>query len=603
MKRLKKPFIKVFLGLLVIWISAGSAFAQTGSLGESSGLITISFRDAEIRDVLRALGDIGGVNIVVGKDVQGTVTVQLKDVGLEEALDAILTVNGYQYRKKGNIILVEKGDEILDSDVIVVNFANADEVKDMVEKLISEKGDVKVHEKLNELVITDYRKNIERAKTLISQIDQPPFQVRIETKIIEMEIGDLEKLGLRWKTKYSQYKAENWARDGDGNLVYDEDGNLISENWPSDDQNLYQGGETTFDLASDAGVNASSLTGGQLSIAEFASIAEKIRIGAAIDALVQDKRANILSAPSITTLDNKQASIVIGEKVGIREQTQTTTGTTESVRFEDVGIKLYVTPKISNNGYVTMHIRPEISNISVYTETQQRFSTTQAETNVRVKDGHSVIIGGLIKDDEVKTVRKVPLLGSIPIIGIPFRHKSFDRTKNEIVIFLTPRILQQGTFRTESTMSEATDYDAKRNLEAKETEKKMISNFSEAKKKDDIRDYKDEIEEDKDTADSYFKKAKSLESLAHRVGDERKIALFNRSIAYYLQVARDYKGLTKYPPEALYRAGKIYYKYLKRYDDAEAVFQEIVQDYPESRYARKALSYLSKIQKIREKQQ
>ena len=109
----------------------------------------------------------------------------------------------------------------------------------------------------------------------------------------------------------------------------------------------------------------------------------------------------------------------------------------------------------------------------------------------------------------------------------------------------------------------------------------------------------DEIAEDKEMAISLFKKAKKLETLAYRVKDEREHALYNKAIAYYLQVARDYKGLTKYPPEALYRTGKIYYKYLKRYGDAESIFQEIIQEYPEKRYAKKALKYLKKINRMK----
>ncbi len=581
-----------------LWFSLN--FHQAYADKPNNPKITVSFKNAEIKDVLRSIGKIAGVNIVIGNDVQGNVTVQLKDVSLEDALNAILTVNGYHFRRKGGIILVEKGEEILNTEVIALNFSNAEEVKKMVEKLLSEKGDIKVNERLNELIVIDYEKNINKIKKLIEYIDRAPLQVRIESKIIELELGDLENLGIRWKTKYSQYKGESWARDSSGNLVYDSDGNLISENWYGDDKEgeLYQKGEATFDLESDDGVNSSSLTGGQLNIAEFANIAEKLRIGAAIDALIQDKRANILSAPSITTLNNKQASIVIGEKVGIREQTQTTTGTTESVRFEDVGIKLYVTPKISNNGYITMHIQPEISSISVYTETQQRFSTTQAETNVRVKDGHTVIIGGLIKNNEAKTIRKIPILGSIPILGLPFRYKNYTRTKNEIIIFLTPKILKQGPYVADIEDENAPkDYEEKRSIEAKAREKRMLSNFAEIKKKKDYEDYTDILGAEKDAAKNYFKQAKKLEKLAYKVKDIRKDALFKKAVVYYLRVAKEYKNYTKYAPESLYRVGKIYYKYYKNYSKSEEYFRTLINEYPESKYARKAVKYIKKIER------
>ena len=591
MKCRKKILCMIIAGLVIMLNLSGPAVAQMEG-DEGSGLISIAFREADIQDVLRALGEIGNVNIVAGKEVTGTVTVQLKDVALEDALEAILSVNGFQYRWKNNIILVEKGEEIFNSEVIPLNFANADEAKEMIEKLVSEKGDVKVHERLNELIITDYDKNIDRMKSLIERIDQPPLQVRIETKIIKMAVGDIQELGIRWQASYSNLKPA-WQSETDA------DGNAINENWTTDDQDdvKFEKGIATFDIANPAGVNSASLDGGVFNIAELATIGDKIRIGAAIDALIQDQKANVLSSPNITTLNNKQASIVIGEKVGIREQTQTTTGTTESVRFEDVGIKLYVTPKIARNGYITMHIKPEISTVEVYTETQQRFSTTQAETYVRVKDEHTVIIGGLIQDDETKSVRKIPFLGSIPILGLPFRHKDTSRTKSELVIFLTPSILKDGIFETKSIMADATDYEAKRDLESKAKENEMLEKFSAVKKADDIRDYTKDVDEQKEEARRLYKEARELETLGCRVKDERRQALFNKAIAYYLQVGRDYKDMTKYSPESLYRAARIYYKYLELYGKAELIFDEIVQEYPETRYAKKALKYLRKIRK------
>jgi type IV pilus secretin PilQ/predicted competence protein len=619
MKFMKKRHKEILLGVVIASLLGFTAFAQEETSTEpenkteSPKLISVNFRDAEIQDVMRSIADLSGVNIVMGKDVKGTVTVSLKDIDLDGALDAILSVNGFQYRWKRNVILVEKGEELLDSAVFTIDYANAAEVKEMLEKVTSEKGVVKINEKLNEIIVTDFARNIDKAKQIIEQIDKPPLQVKIESKLVEVEIGALKELGVRWKMQYSNYKGDSWRRtkDADGKEVVnykDKDGQdstiPLNENWDTESQDPFENGKVGFDVGSTAGVDPSSvLSGGTLLIEELATIGQKYRIGAAIDALVQDKKATILSSPSITTLNNKQASIVVGEKVGIRETTQTTTGTTESIRFEDAGVKLYVTPKIAKNDYITMLVKPEVSSITDYTDTQLRITTTQAETNVRVKDQHTVVIGGLIKDEETRISRKVPILGSIPILGIPFRNTNNDRTKKELIIFLTPTVLKDGRFETKSTMSEAADYDEKRDQEAQVAEEDLLKKFSDKKLKGNVKDYRSSVMEEKEKALSLFKEAKRMETLAYRTRDERKHGLYNKAIAYYLSVARDYKDLTKYSAEALYDAGYIYYKYLKDYSAAKAVFEEVLKDYPETSYAKKSLKYIKKIDRMKKKEE
>ncbi|MCK5591050.1 MAG: hypothetical protein KAI72_03755, partial [Candidatus Pacebacteria bacterium] len=186
--------------------------------------------------------------------------------------------------------------------------------------------------------------------------------------------------------------------------------------------------------------------------------------------------------------------------------------------------------------------------------------------------------------------------------GLAFRNKSFERTKKEIVIFLTPKILKVGPFETKATSADISDYDRKRDLEAKAKEEDMLNKFSGVQKKEDIRDYTADIDDDKKRSESIFKEARSLEKLAIRVSDERERPLYNKAISYYLQVARDYKGLTKNCPEALFRVGRIYYTDMKRYGDAELIFQEVLNEYPENKYAKKAIRYLKKINKKRAKE-
>ncbi len=375
---------------------------------------SLEFIDTPIVDVLRALSKSYGLNIIPRSEVKGNVTINLQDVTLKEALDAILKVSEYRYEKAANIIFVEKLSRGIATEVFSLNHTKAGEINELFEKVLTEQGSVLVDERSNKLVITDIPEGLERARKLLDKLDAPIPQVMIEVVMLDVTISDLKQVGIKWEGTYSK---EPLLRDPRRRMRFDE-GKVKSD--------LGNPGSTEFPgIAFDIGTT----------LRHWSSV--KLEV----DALIKDHSAELLANPRIVTANGKEARVIIGEKVPYKEKTQTTTGTTETTKFIDVGITLRVTPQISENGYVNMVIHPEVSSVTELIDNQPRIDTREADTEITVKDGHTIIIGGLIKEKEDIKIGGIPILSKLPLIGILFRNEHRQKEKKELVIFVTPHIL------------------------------------------------------------------------------------------------------------------------------------------------------------------
>ena len=394
-------------------IPAASQSSDSNPLNEK---IALDYVDADITTVLRSLSYTYNLNLVASMDVKGKVTISLKEVTLGEALDAILSTNGYSFTRKGNIIYISpSGTEgvQLFSEPISLKYLKAVDAQNLLRKVLSPKGDIKVDEVANMFIITDYQANIEKLKGLLKSIDQPPQQVLIEAKIVDITSKDLRNLGVTWQADYTP-----------GHGIFGRDSVM---------------GERIKGTSSNAGPS-SSLSGGQLKIDTL--ILKGLTASATLDALVQDQKAHLLASPSIAVLNNREARIIIGEKVPYKERTQTTTGTTETTKFIDVGTTLRVVPSINADGYITMEIHPEVSSVTALLDAGPRITTREADTVVRVKEGETIVIGGLIKHEDNRNASRVPILGNIPILSLIFGNRSSDQTQVELAVFITPKILR-----------------------------------------------------------------------------------------------------------------------------------------------------------------
>jgi len=381
--------------------------------------ISLEFRDADIKEVLSGLSTSYGINIVCDKEVQGKVSVKLEDVTVEEALKAILDISGYRYERRGSIIYVENISKGKISKIFNLGYIDPSICQEVVSELLSAEGAVKVDETYNRLIVTDLPVNIEEVEKFIKNFDSRIPQVLIEVKIVDITVGDLAEMGIEWST------------------TYEDDYLFHSRNVDEEDEEVTESVTGTY---TQRGPGTTSLPDTQFDVAValkyFTDISFKI------DALISKQKADLLANPKIITQNNQEARIVIGEKVPYKEKTQTTTGTTETTKFIDVGTTLRVTPKISADGYITMTIHPEVSSVTSFIDNQPRIDTREADTTVTVKDEQTIILGGLIKKSSSIIKRKVPILGDIPILGLLFQSRGKDIQKKELVVFITPHIIR-----------------------------------------------------------------------------------------------------------------------------------------------------------------
>lgn len=525
--------------------AAPEAPAQVTVTNETNPIISLDYKDADINAVLRSLAWSYGLNLVTSTDVKGKVTINLKNVTLNEALEAILAASGYVHSRRGNIIYISSGAAEgidLTSEPVFLKYLKAAEAQNLLRKVISSKGDIKVDEVSNLLIITDFSANIDKIKKLIQGIDLPPQQVLIEVKIVDITSKDLQNLGVTWMADYKPV--------GDRKSIFRRETNYQEEL------------KTTTTVAGPS----SSLSGGQFKIntLDFKGLS----ITATLDALVQDQKAHLLASPSIAVLNNREARIVIGEKVPYKERTQTTTGTTETTKFIDVGTTLRVTPSINADGYITMMIHPEVSSVSSLLDAGPRITTREADTTVRVKEGETIVIGGLIKQQDDKTRSKIPLLGDIPIVGLLFSNRSKDQTQTELAVFITPKILRS---REESKLAGA------------KPEEEIYVNIGPTG--------------ELSLAYKLFEKADKLDK-GIGLESRRKDTKFRKmqALSLFENIASQFPNSPK-ASEALYRTILIYYYYQGDFFKTRDACEKLLSDYPESKFAPYAMDMYKKVAK------
>jgi type IV pilus assembly protein PilQ len=425
--------------------STGEASAQPALLEMNmtkEGNVTLDFREADIRNVLKVLAYKSGLNIIAGPEVVGMVNIQLKDVPWEKALDVILSTYGYAYERRGVIIMVTTIDnmkkrredaktiadqEPITTETFLLNFSKAEDVVKTLEKMKTPRGSINFDQRTNSVIVSDVESNIAVLKEVVKKLDTVTPQVLIEARIIETGLTDQEKLGIQWPTTLSGTStfaplATSFPWSGHGNTYMNDAVTRAPLSWTT----------------------PSSFSYGTISISSLSAV---------LDMLKSRTDTNVISNPRIVTLDNQAANITVGNKFPLPKYTYSDTQdklTISGWEYIEYGLTFNVTPHINGKGVVTLDIEPVIvdSSSSVAfnfgggTATNVPVLTTEsAKTNVMIRDGETLVIAGLIKDKKTKTIQKFPILGDLPIIGIPFRHKEDTVQKTELLIFLTPHII------------------------------------------------------------------------------------------------------------------------------------------------------------------
>ncbi|MBN2226064.1 MAG: hypothetical protein JW763_01740 [candidate division Zixibacteria bacterium] len=421
MKRNRYLVPALFLILMIGTMAGEFAHAQPTS-DPSVAIENLTFQSADIRSVIRFLADYGQVNVVVAPNVQGSVTINLRNVMWDQALKIIGSTYGLavvfeeddfirilpaeEFRKEQTEIErhhVER-QSLAPLDIKIVRLANtaASEIVTSVKSLMTERGKAETDERTNVLILQEVPENMDRVVDFIKELDRPAKQIKISTQILEISTGDAFEMGVNWTATGSYVPNESRSITQTGT----QDGNRVS-----DDFLTYSVG-----IATTRGWD----------------------LNATISNILSSSKGKIIAHPEITTIDNKEARIQMGQKVPVTQFDEAGNVVTE---FEEVGTILRVTPHITADNKILMHLYPERSSLEP-DAAGTIINTNNAETNVVVNNGQTAVIGGLTTQDELELRVGVPILMDIPILGALFSYTKTSTENRDLVIFVTPTIVE-----------------------------------------------------------------------------------------------------------------------------------------------------------------
>lgn len=407
------------MGMLVVGVGGlyglESMDAWAGDSGNHpaipSARISLSTEDANIVDVLRLLAEQNNLNLIAHQDIRGTITVRFNNVSLKEALDTILRANGFDYVVQRNIILAKPAEQSVEGElhtkVYALKYMDAYALSQSLAPILSSKGTMTVVPRGMEreakgpsdlLIVTDMPSSLEVMDALVQQLDVPMAQIMIEVQLIETVLSDEEKLGIDWSLSAS-----------------------LSDPTAEYRLPLHRG-----------------FRFGKLSLTD---------VQAVLNALRTRGNSKLISNPKITTIENQTAEISVGTTVPIPQREIDERGRERiTIEERDVSIRLSVTPRLNEGGVITMTVRPEVEEITGWTEVETfRHPITSkrtVHTQVRVKDGETIAIGGLVKENTIETKNKVRILGQVPVLGVLFQHRQTEQRKTDLLIFITPHVVQ-----------------------------------------------------------------------------------------------------------------------------------------------------------------
>jgi len=498
MKWIRKT-VGITAAVAVILISGRTLLAQTRSSSakqaDAGEKTMMAFHDSEIQDVLRLIAEEYDLNMVVSDEVRGTVNLRLKQTSLTNTLDAILLAKGYDYEIRDNIIRVAPSEVIesertqiqakqeqepLVTEMLALSYLDANDVKPMIESMLSTRGKVSVLEqrsykgfkfgaqgsscnagtgssssttgsdgvtmgsmfglvggrvgndtpRSNTLMVVDIPAQIARIREALREIDKAPRQVLIDAKVLEVDTDTLEDLGLTFNNNNTlAVSGDRW------NTL------RTDINSDSSDTTINNGIFTdTFPSNTDSGLH---MAFNRLNGEDFNVI---------LHALLQDQKTKTLSSPQILTVENQEAAILVGEQFPIFEANVSDQGTaTESLSFFlPVGVSLQVITQVTPDDDILMIIHPSVTSVGDFVTgstglSQPRVNIREADTRVLITDGDTLVIGGLLQDMVSEKHFRIPLLSNLPFVGRLFTRRQTDIDQRNLLIFITPRIIEGDT--------------------------------------------------------------------------------------------------------------------------------------------------------------
>ncbi|MCK4607372.1 MAG: hypothetical protein KAU35_08765 [candidate division Zixibacteria bacterium] len=410
-------------GLLILLLAACMApLAADKQPDPNVPIESVQFQSADIRSVLTHLADYGGVNVVIAPDVAGRVTIKLDNVMWRQAMDiigrtydlAIVDEEGGYIRvmplKAHREELTEQEKHRseqrklveLETRIIKISNSTSDDMIEAVKSLMTERGSVTSDSRSNSIIIQEVPDHMPILLDYIAELDRPAQQIKISAQLLEIFTNDLTEIGIDWSAA----------------------GTYI----PNPDREIQQtAAVTTNDVADPAG--SYSIT----------ALQRGYDVRALVEAIVSNGKGKIIAHPEITTIDNHQARIQMGSKVPIKQFDE---AGNVVIEFEEVGTILTVTPHITAENQILMHLAPERSSFQ-FDAAGVIINTSNAETNVIVANGQTAVIGGLTTEDEVENEVGVPILKDIPLLGMLFKYTNKKVENRDLVIFVTPTIVEE----------------------------------------------------------------------------------------------------------------------------------------------------------------
>ena len=401
--------------------------------GEGDDQLRVYIKDEDIRVVLAALSEQGGLNILPSKNVQGTVSASLNGVSVDTALEAILRSTGFVARREGQFVYVGTPQDFqamahvvdhIGTRIYRPNYVTSSELVALITPILTPQigkavpsspskvdipaDDVKAGGNdfagADAVLVQDYEAVLAAVDQIVDEIDKRPAQVAIEAMILSVRLDDSNQFGV----DFQFLKDKNHLRLGSGEPMTDV-------------------AQVTFNNG-----------------LKFAFLDSSL--GTFLTALESVGDTNVVATPRLMVLNKHKAEILIGSELGYVSTSQTETSTTQSVNFLEVGAQLRLRPFISHDGMIRMEIHPELSTGTVRVEggfTLPDKDVTKVTTNIMVRDGYTVVIGGLMREDLTTTTNQIPLVGNLPVVGPLFRNKTEDIEKREILVLVTPHIMQE----------------------------------------------------------------------------------------------------------------------------------------------------------------
>lgn len=424
--------------------------------GMSRKRLTIDLRNADIQNVLRLISREGGVNIIAGDDVSGTITMRLRGVPLEEAFLTILQSQSLGFEKRSNVIRVTTQSKLLEEQksraearqalmdsqplevfLLPVNYAEASDLTGQIQGILSSRGSVTVDVRTNTLIIKDVGDNLEPIRVLIESLDTQVPQVLIEARIVETNDTFQRQIGIQWGGDF----GVGGARGNPTGLIFPSSlglaGGATDGQAPVAGLNAAQNPNYAVNLPAPIGTGS----GGGIGLS-MGSVGGNVNLNLRLSALEAAGHARIVSAPKILTLDNNEASISQGTSIPISVVGAAGVQTV----FVQAVLELVVTPHVTPDGNIQLSIRAS-KNEPDFQNTGARGDPTiirrNAETELLIKDGDTTVIGGIYTRNSGDSISAVPFLHKIPILGFFFRSRSESERRSELLIFITPRIVNR----------------------------------------------------------------------------------------------------------------------------------------------------------------